>query len=809
MSGSQTFFTSASGGGSGTSDYIRDVFDDVSLPATNNSGLTDSASTNPQGRLFANDNAPRFGAKTIYIKDLVLESDRSKWIGNRNTYRVIPTEANPNLNLYIFGDIQICANQAEVIPSGPPFNIDAKVVEIKNIGGGIGVNGVIRRAAFLVDNYSGTGTAQVVTDGVVGNTITFGSLAANADTSLQTRFSAFVHASSNETNDLHDIRLTALQAGTLRIVGIIVLFENSGQNVAVAAGSSYVDKTKLTTTSGATAAIPAMGSSLGGQVLIYNSVSGVQVGARSFTSCITIGQGSSGTNLMSVSTGHGSSFPVGSGVIAASGASVYTGSVINVSTDTLTVSPTMTVGVSATLFRSWLSSPTLTIGSSFFTLYKTIEFENRDSLLVGATGILSLSNSYNFWSSNTGFTQSNNIYGLNFLGASGFLQVDGDFSAAEVEFQSSGALLHATFMVNGCPGWGTNEGVTGAIRRTVFSEAGSGWNSFVMKPGASMGSALSISRINLYQRSEIKSVTYGMLGAFNVNQPMTHRSASNATMMAFGVARRLYADQLYLSGSWVRGITTTTAGGAFYYGSSTNSTLRVEYYGKEFAVLGTPGGGTLTLNGTGIGLTFGLMRSVATLGFHTVQYTVGSGSTAILEGFDFASPYGEMQNKQNMIKSAESAAVDARKVLAVYVGTTGQATFGDGTTSSLNYDLRHIDTHHAVKTGPGGSFKFCAPRTSDYDISAGWADSIGAGNTVIKAILMVRGRALYEQVNAGLTESNFTVIAVQGNWKTRLFAGDEVTVVAFGKNANGNGHTPVAGNTTGIGFFQYFSVAER
>ena len=91
-----TLFTSESTTASaGAGQYVQDVFRDVVLPATNNTGLTNSSTTNPIGALVGDCDVPRYGAKTLYIKDVVLIEDRSKWVAGAPTYRIIWTENFP------------------------------------------------------------------------------------------------------------------------------------------------------------------------------------------------------------------------------------------------------------------------------------------------------------------------------------------------------------------------------------------------------------------------------------------------------------------------------------------------------------------------------------------------------------------------------------------------------------------------------------------------------------------------------------------------------------------------------------------
>lgn len=621
-----TVFTNDTGAAGGSSQYVQDVLADVTFPASNNTGLTDSANTNPMGKMFANDDLPKFGAKVLYIKDLLLLADRAKWISNKPTYQVIFNETFPSISCHIFGNINFLYNQSQ------------PVIQLKNIGDGISVNGVVRRVAFLVNgDTSATATAQVVVDGTNGNTIDFSNLASATDTQAVNRFAAFAHSSSNETNDLHDIRLTALQANTLRLVGVIVYFENTGANIAQSPGTTYVNKTKATTTNGATLSLPSFGSSLGGVATIYKTTTlGYTVAPYSAGTVSSTATGSSGTNLLTVTTGHGSSFGGGYGVIVTQGSSVYVGNILSVSTDTLTMGNTLGFGTSTTasVYTAWKAGQTYAINASLMTLAKTIDFSTYNMYGGVSNAILDPNGQYAFFGSNIGLTLVDSVQALLFKGASGYIQTDGYFSAAEIEFIGNG-ILSATFGINGLNCWSLSAGQTGALKKTVFTDAGPGWNSFIMAAGASLGD-VAISKINLYQRNRDIGISYGMLAQFDQCQTYTDRGAINATLMALGGVRRIYADQLFLKGGvWTRTASTSAPGGAAYVGSSTSAVMTVQYYGKNFGIVGTAGGGTLTLDGAGISLGFNGMFNVSSEGFHTVQYTVGSAATATIQAFDY------------------------------------------------------------------------------------------------------------------------------------------------------------------------------
>ncbi len=241
---------------------------------------------------------------------------------------------------------------------------------------------------------------------------------------------------------------------------------------------------------------------------------------------------------------------------------------------------------------------------------------------------------YAFWGSNIGLTNIDGNQCAVFLGASGFMQMDGYFSACEMETLGN-ATFSATLSVNGLAAWSQNAGQTGVVKKTVFTDAGPGWNSFNIGVGGSMG-AIGIQKINLYQRARNNGISYGFLGSFDIAQTYTNRDAINASLMALGGVKRTYADQLYFKNTWNRGQTWSVPGGVYYTGASTNGSLTFQYYGTNFGVVGTLNpGSTLTLDGIGYTLSQNVMNSVATLGFHTISYT---GGTATISAIDYLNP---------------------------------------------------------------------------------------------------------------------------------------------------------------------------
>lgn len=692
-----TLFTNDSGAAGGAVDYIKDVFSDVSLQASNNTGLTDSATTNPLGQFFGNTDASLYGVKTLWIKDAVLISDRTKWISNKPTYRVIWTESFPAVKGYLFGNV---SSSAQSGLSG---------FTLRDVADGFGVGGKIRRLTWIVDgNTSATATAQQVLDGSNTTTIDFsGIISGDAPVYRQ-------HAASNESNDLHDYRLTSLQASTLKVLGVQVYFENTGANIQQDPGVTYVDKSKVSTTAGATFALPAMGSSLGGRSIIKKtSSSGYALSSQYSQSVLSIAQGSSGTNLVTVTTGHGASFPAGTGFVVAQGSSMYVGMVQSVSTDTLTVGPTLGFGLSNAIYSMWKAGSTHVISASLMQMTGSLDLS-----FCGTTyQLLDSCGRYGAWASNMGATTVDGVNSSVFLGASGFINVGGYFNAAEVELVG-GAIHSATMCIDGIPAWSFNAGISGVIKQTLFTDGGPGWHNVSIQAGASMG-AIGFAKLNVYNRKNDVGSSVGLLSGFDTLQAYTDRTSINSTMMALGAYRRVFADQLPLKGSWVRGATYTAAGGANFYGSSTNSILSYEYYGKNFAIIGTAASAaTMTIDGVGTANTFNAMTTVASEGFHKVVYTVGSGATAQIQAFDYTRSQGEIESAQVVLES---------QTMPVFKAPTVQVFISNATyTKPSNPPPLYVKV---TVVGGGGGGATAGASTSYSGGSGG-----GAGGTAIKTI---------------------------------------------------------------------------
>lgn len=659
-SGNFTLFNIAGGGGGGSaSSYLQNNFDDMSTAATVNTGFTDNSNTNPLAQWFQNDDCPRFSVKTLWVKDLVLIEDRTQWINNSPTYQVVWSENFPAVHGYAVGNVRV------------KNFVRGKTVDIKNIGDIFGVGGVIRQVAWIVNpDINSPGTAQLWTDGVnTGNTIDFSSDSTDNYNNGLNKYNLYLHNNSLSTYDLHDYRLISNQYFNLSVAGVVVYFQNTGSNIDLFPGTTYVNKAAETTSSISTAALPTPGggSLVGSKTVIAKTTSNTYALTSVDTPYVsTIAQGSSGTNLLTVTTGQGASFPIATGVVGVFGTSFYVGTVSNQSTDTLTVFPTLPFGVSGLLYKSWRGGPTLAIGNTLYSLNPKIDVINQNAFSEAHGFNRSLNDDfyysdpeqrYRIWGRNLQITGIEGYPALGWQGNTvGFVQVEGNFCAAEIELVGAG-IINGTFAINGLNSWGLNEGFSGLVKKTVFTEAGPGFNMFSFSPGQSFINC-AIKQINLYQRAIPVNVTLGQLATFDTNVTNVPRLSSlGSTTANLGGWQRNYADHLFLQGSWVRGQSFSAAGGVYYSGSSTNSVIKFQFYGSQFGIIGTAGSSAvLTLDGASIAVNFNTGIST-TLGWHTIAYTHQNG-TSIINAIDFLKAnQAEFKNLQKFAPRSELATI--------------------------------------------------------------------------------------------------------------------------------------------------------
>ncbi len=648
-----TNYKSGAGSGGSSSDYLKDAFEDISVPASNNTGFSSTVSKNPFNQAFANDDAPKFEYKTLWVKDLVLLDDRSKWVSDRPTYRVIFKESFPGVYGYVWGNVRLRNSTSGIS------------VDLREGGDGFGLTTTGRRVHWFL-NPTGTATqsAFVKVDGAANaQTISYGSFGgAYSGTNF---YYSGVSATSDDTRDIHDYQLVASNTGTLNISGVGVYFENTTTKVDCYPGSTYIDMQKVTVSSGSGVSLPSLSGFIGGAHVLYKTTAQVYAQATvERQGLTTIAQATAGTNQVTVTTGTGASFPVFTGVVSQShGGSFYVGAVTNVSTDTLTVSPSLLQGLSGIMWRAWQAGQSVAISASLYKLVGSIDFgsafnpgnpfsfENTQNMLM----YQDTENLFRVYGQSLINTASDGYKGVRLSVLNAFLQAEGNFCAAEAEWISvpgATSVIHATYMINGAPGaYSQQTGFTSSIKQTIFSDAMAGFNQFRMIAGGSMLNAV-LRKLNFYDVAAPVGPTLGRLAEIKSYGTQVNRNFIGVTQGSFGTHQRIYADQMYLTGNAAVGVTHNLCGGVYINGSS-GAAVTLRYWGKDFAVIGSQSASTvISLNGSQVGATFGLVHSVATLGFHTVSIA-NSASTMILSAFDFFRPRGEIKNVQNYLPRPE------------------------------------------------------------------------------------------------------------------------------------------------------------
>lgn len=648
MNNGLVYFNNGGGSGSGSNEYDKDVFKDITVAANSNTGFSNIPAKNPLGAFFLNDDLPKYSVKTLWIKNISLIQNRSLWINNKPTYQILFDEQWPGVYAYAAGDIRARNNNNGIS------------LDIRQIDDIFGLSGVIRRVMFLVEPSGlATATADILVDGVdTTRDITVSNSSASTNTNGYNKFSAFVHGSSNEDKEIHDYRITPNQQDAISVVGVIVYYQNASSDIDLFPGSTYVNKDKKTTTSITTAGFTTISSPTGANTLIYKTPSDTYAQDVLLAQTqITTGSGSATSTSIDVTTGHGASFMAGYGIAAGAGSTYYVGTVTNISTDTLTVSPSLPFNlVGATLHKLWYAGTTVTIGTTYYSLKYSLDAQLMNVLNnPNGFGLTGTGNFYystkeqdaRVWGRNILNAEINGYAGLAFSSTvNGFIQVDGYFSAAEIEVVGAGFLDYSASVNGVASTYAYAATLLTTSKFTVFSEAGPGWNSFNIVQGTSFTNCV-ITKINLYSFSN-NGITFGKLASYSDIGSQISRGTLSASMMQIGTHRRVYADSLFLQGSWVLGQTFTAAGGNFYYGSSTNSKILFQWYGKDIALIGTAASAaTLVIDGLGSANTFNSMISIASEGFHTLEYTVGSGATALIAAIDYTRTRDEFINLQN------------------------------------------------------------------------------------------------------------------------------------------------------------------
>lgn len=626
-------------------DYVRDAFNDFTNPANNNLGLTDTVLTNPTRSYFGNDNSPKYKAKTLWVKNVTLEEDRSKWVNGRPTYKIIWNETWPGAVGYITGEL----NSLNVASSGVEFQTIAK-------NDVFGVSGVIRRVGFLLQASSaGPISANILVDGVSSSSLTVRQIAAPPGFS-QKMYVAYSN-SANQTNDLHDYQLQlnfqAVPPFTtpLTIVGAIVYYENASGNVEITGGTTYVDKEPITTAAEASN-IPPINSVRGGLVS-FSALSNGSLGvtASPIPEIASIATGTNGTNQITVGTGLGGSFPTGS-IVQMFGATTYVGNVLSVSTDTLTMGVTLAASYSATLSILAQAGPTFSIDPNLYETKFVADFSDYFPSEFTGYGVSAMGPvfsspqlDYRVWGNyRLSSTVQNSNGGKPTIALDSnttFVQVDGKYDALEFEFVGGITnYIHATFLVDGLPCFnlgGFNDSYA-SYRRTILANAGIGFHSVRLQRGSS-AIRTGVSRIVGYRRKQGATLP-GHLGDLYRGQTfIPYVFGTSATVTCQGNIRRTSPDSIEASSGWVSSVNMNLGqGGVITASAASSASMRYSYFGTGFNICGITTGGSFSLSVDGVpDLTSPMNRWTGlTLasGFHELVITPTNGATLIISAIE-------------------------------------------------------------------------------------------------------------------------------------------------------------------------------
>jgi hypothetical protein len=673
MSDGILLFTNDNGaGGASSGDYVKDEFRDTALPPSSNAGLSSTVSTNPLNQFFGNSVTPRWMAKTLWVKDLQIIENQGLWLDNQPTYKIIWHEDYPGVEGYCYGSPELSLGNEQ------------RSVKIRKRNGVIGVGGVIRRVQWILKptQEGEIATAVPYVDGVSGAAIDYGAYNASltflSGTQAETVFNAYTYSTSNQTRDIHDYRLVPDRNNNLVVYGVVVYFEIDGQGIDLPGGDVYLDKTKLSP-AGASLAFPSGYSTfLGGKAGLYLQSNGLVGMTTSFVpEFSSVCTGASGTNLLSVAAGTGGSFPAGTALYVANGATHYLGMVSSQSGDVLTMNATLPFALSNTCRSLFQAGHTFNLGASLWVeSYNYSPSFNQRNLDAnsdrfsqpGTTPLLQFSDPQLRYRV-TGFTMAGVIgasiapqlsgatFGVAFPSASvGRFEFSGRACALDFEFMvGASASLNATIVIDGLAFRSIGEAVPGPgfIRRRIFTNAGMGWHQVNMTPAAGI-TQVALTRVIAYEPGLFNGPTLGALAEIPIYQTLIPRQSESATLTAFGNVQRLYADNLYfkdidLVNPWSRAISTSVAGGVNVAppGAGSGNILSFQYFGTRFAMISQGSGPSLSLNVDGLtvaGATYNQwIGTTYAQGFHTVTMTDRDGLTNI-SAVDYVSNVGEVKN---------------------------------------------------------------------------------------------------------------------------------------------------------------------
>lgn len=847
-------FTNDGGGGSASSLFDQTSFQDTQLPASNNSGLTSTVGTNPLNEYFANDLAPKWMSKTLWIKDLVRVTDKSLWINGKPTFKVVWNENFPGADGYAFGDV-ISTATGEV-----------KYLTLSGNGDGFGVSGVIRRVQWIFrPTKVSSATVTQLVDGVSTGSVSLPFLAAGDNQNTypeKTMLGAVVHGATNETHDLHDYRVTADQFNAAQIEGVVVYFNIDGSGIECFTGTGYLNKSQVSPV-GSSLAFPTGASSfLGGAAAVQYSAQG-SFGLTSvlIPSTSSIAIGTINTNLLSLSTGTGASFPIGSAVYIPNGSTYYIGQVTNVSSDVITVGPTLPFGISNTISQIMKVGSSFVIGTSLYAQAMDYQpsVQNRGigaSMLPSPDSAIYQSSPYLDWrawgfthqfvygsSLCAGFSTLGNALsgitiGLVSRGVSSFLQIDGRFSALEAEWMVGiSSSLSASFVIDGFVNSSLSEGASlsqGLIRRVLFTDAGVGWHSVRMNWGGSTQVALT--RVIGYRPSVSSSVTLGVLAEAPIPQDFVVRTSAvgstnvqnGLTTMAWGNVRRIYADNLSRGASWsfVSGQDAAYApGGVALHTNTVGRTISFQYFGTRYSIVGNPGATVgITVDGApdAAGSTFNTWLGTGlTLGFHTVSITAqASGFTTVVGAIDFLSPVDEMLNKQsftanagysNLIRSYyQSAAPISPKMGDIWQSSETPATafqymYGGWQPMFSNVPGCAYGASNSQKIIPGGATNLIIWDYQTYDPFGMGSAGATMFNIKVDGTYLIAAQVRYVESGASFGSNRSLYFSVNGSQSERYMATAIGVSSTNGLLLSGTAVVPnlKKGNTVAFNFFSF------
>lgn len=652
--------------------FSQDAFSDITLVPSSNSGLSSTVLTNPLGNNYANDMTVRFGAKGLYIKDLVPVADKRLWVTSPITGQVLPTyriiwqEDMPGVYGYVAGSVQLVTT-----PTG-------NFVRLNDRGDVFGVGGLITRMGWLLEPSTfGSGiTAQEYVNGslIGSDSFNFSGQATSQFTlgyPAQTHYNLAISSVVNPGRNVQDWQISPTASGSLAVGGCVASFE-LGNFYDVNSGTMYINKVKTAYTyAGGVTTFPSVGTFRGGRLQFFLTPTSSIGFTTSFVGdIVSVGQGGSGTNLLNLTPGTGASFPAGTAVWMQTGTTQLVGNVVSQATDVLTLGTTLPAGASGTVYSLWQAGYTFAISTAGFT--QSFEFDpaiaNAQSpapigFTVGTGAPIAQTslawqdplNRYRVWGNYLTIVPGSSLlagggqtFGIAF-GVSSVLHIEGSYQALAMEFMcGSSATLQATFGIDGMNSMNFNDpinnlGSPSLLKRTVMTNAGPGFHSVLMQPGAGMTQVI-LTRILGYRSNLANGATLGRLAEVAIGQTFVQQNSQNATLSAFGLFDRIYASQFLAQGPWFNGFTAAAAGGAYWAGSTNTCVLNVGYYGSAFAVIGVIGTSTavtldgLPVAGFSMNTWFGPFTGTS---FHSLKIQCQGGSTRI-DAVDYLRGQGQI-----------------------------------------------------------------------------------------------------------------------------------------------------------------------